>query len=266
MDITDLLNAQPYDLGQPYFPGMPHFPSHPPFLYSLTKRHGEILYGGGATSAADAIALGTHVGTHIDALSHFSCNGLCFGGRAVDHTYERGMAELGVDTIAPIVRRGVLLDIAGLEGVDVLPADFEITPDHLTRAANMEIREGDIVLVRTGWAQYFSDARQYINNVVAPGVGIEGARWLSSRKIFAAGSDTVAFEKTPSPAMPVHVHLLVESGIHIIEVLNLEDLARDRVYEFVLVAAPMNIRGATGAPVRPLAFQLFSSTATTSNG
>jgi kynurenine formamidase len=194
------------------------------------------------------------VGTHIDALSHFSCNGVCFGGRAVDHTYERGMAELGVDTIAPIVRRGVLLDIARLEHVDILPMDFEITPHHLTRAANMEIREGDIVLLRTGWAQLFSDSRQYINNVIAPGVGIEGARWLSSQKIFAAGSDTVAFEKTPNPSMPVHVHLLVESGIHIIEILNLEELARDRVYEFVLVAAPMNIRGATGAPIRPLAF------------
>jgi kynurenine formamidase len=233
---------------------MPHYPTHPPFLYSLTKKHGDILYGGGATSAADAIALGTHVGTHIDALSHFSCNGLCYGGREVEHTYEHGMSALGVDTVAPIVRRGVLLDIAGLEGVEALPPDFEITPNHLTRAANSEIGEGDIVLLRTGWARFFSDAKQYINNAVSPGPGIEAAKWLSSRKIFAAGSDTVPFEISPSPDMPVHVHLLVDSGIHIIEVLNLEQLARDRVYEFVFVAAPMNIRGATGAPVRPLAF------------
>jgi kynurenine formamidase len=95
--------------------------------------------------------------------------------------------------------------------------------------------------------------------VVAPGLGIEAARWLSSRKIFAAGSDTVAFEKVPNPSMPVHVHLLVDSGIHIIEVLNLEELARDGVYEFLFVAAPMNIRGATGAPIRPLAFPKASS-------
>jgi len=248
------LNAKPYDLGQPYFPGMPHYPTHPPFLYSLTKRHGDMVHALGATSAADAIALGTHVGTHIDALSHFSCNGVCYGGRKVEQTYEHGMAELGVDSIAPIVRRGVLLDIAGVAGVDVLPADFEITPDHLDRAATVEIEEGDIVLLRTGWARLFSDARQYINNTIGPGPGIEGARWLSSRKIFAAGADTVAFEKSPNPAMPVHVHLLVESGIHIIEVLNLEQLARDRVYEFLFVAAPMNIRGATGAPLRPIAF------------
>jgi kynurenine formamidase len=252
--LTDLLKARAYDLGQPYFTGMPHFPTHPPFLYSLTKRHGDIMYGGGNTSAADAIALGTHVGTHIDALSHYSCNGVFYGNRKVEHSYEHGMAELGVDKVAPIVRRGVLLDIAGLEGVEVLPADFEVTPDQLNRAAKAEVRDGDVVLLRTGWAQFFPDAKRYINNTAAPGPGIEGARWLSSRRIFAAGSDTVAFEKMPSSAMPVHGHLLVDSGIHIIEVLNLEELARDDVYEFVFVAAPMNIRGGTGAPVRPLAF------------
>lgn len=255
MNTTDLLQTRPYDLGQPYFTGMPHFPSHPPFLYSLTKRHGDVPYGeDGLTSAADAIALGTHVGTHIDALSHFSCNGVCFGGRKVEHSYEHGMAELGVDSVAPIVRRGVLLDIAGSEGVEVLPVDCEITPARLERALRTDIRAGDIVLLRTGWAKFFLDARRYINNIAAPGPGIEGARWLSSRKIFAAGSDTVAFEKIPAPGMPVHGHLLVESGIHLIEVLNLEELARDGVFEFVFVAAPMNIRGATGAPIRPLAF------------
>lgn len=256
MNRNDLPGNSPYDLGQPYFPGMPHFPSHPPFLYSLTKKHGDILYGGGATSAADAIALGTHVGTHIDSLSHFACNGICYGGHAVEQSYEHGMSALGVDTIAPIARRGVLLDIARLEGFDILPEDFEITPDHLSRASNVAINEGDIVLLRTGWAQFFSDARRYINNVVAPGPGIEAARWLSSRKVFAAGSDTVAFEKTPSPSMSVHTHLLVDSGIHIIEVLNLEQLAQDEIYEFLFIAAPMNIRGATGAPVRPLAFPI----------
>jgi kynurenine formamidase len=253
MELSNLGKAKVYDLGQPYFTGMPHYPTHPPFLYSLTKRHGDIMYGENS-SAADAIALGTHVGTHIDALSHFSCNGVFFGGRRVDHSYERGMTDLGVDTIAPIVRRGVLLDIAGLEGVEVLPHDFEITAAHFKKAAEAEIRAGDIVLIRTGWAQYFLDTKRYINGTIAPGPAIEGARWLSSKSIFAAGSDTVVFEKTPAPTMPVHAHLLVELGIHIIEVLNLEELARDRVKEFLFVAAPMNIRGATGAPVRPLAF------------
>jgi kynurenine formamidase len=82
---------------------------------------------------------------------------------------------------------------------------------------------------------------------------LEGARWLSDRGVFAAGSDTVAFEKQPDPAMPVHVHLLVEKGIHIIECLNLEELAAAGVHEFLFIALPLKIRGATGSPVRPVA-------------
>jgi len=53
--------------------------------------------------------------------------------------------------------------------------------------------------------------------------------------------------------MPVHIHLLFEKGIHIIEALNLEQLAADRVYEFLFVAAPLKLRGGTGAPLRPIA-------------
>src|SRR5215813_1003872 len=83
MALPDLSRVKAYDLGQPYFTGMPHHPSHPPFLYGLTKKHGDIVYAEGSTSAADAIAFGTHVGTHIDALSHFSCNGIFHGGRSI---------------------------------------------------------------------------------------------------------------------------------------------------------------------------------------
>jgi kynurenine formamidase len=251
--MTTLPSTRPYDLGQPYFTGMPHYPTHPPFLFSLTKVHGEVVLSSGASSAADAIALGTHVGTHIDSLSHFSCNGICFGGKRVEQSYASGMSELSVETIEPIVRRGVLLDVAGSEGMDALPDDFEIMPEHFERAQRCEIREGDVVLFRTGWSSFYEDARRYVNGTKGPGPGLAGAQWLSSKKVHAAGADTVAFEKSPSD-MEVHLHLLVDSGIYIIEVLNLEELARDKVYEFTFVAAPMKIRGATGAPVRPLAF------------
>jgi kynurenine formamidase len=143
----------------------------------------------------------------------------------------------------------VLLDMGMHE------ADYEVTPSDLDRVSRgVDIREGDVVLLRTGWARRFDDAASYINGVRGPGPGLEGGRWLSERKIFAAGSDTVSFEKVPSADMPVHVHLLAESGIHIIEVLNLEDLSRDGVREFLFVGAPLKLRGATGAPVRPVAF------------
>ena len=109
-----------------------------------------------------------------------------------------------------------------------MPEDHEITPAELDAASQgLEIRPGDIVLLRTGWARFYSDARRFVNETKCPGPGLDGARWLSARRIFAAGSDTVAFEKVPAPAMPVHVHLLVESGIHIIECLNLDALAAE---------------------------------------
>jgi kynurenine formamidase len=247
----DLASAKVYDLGQPYFVGMPHFPTHPPFLYGLTKLHGEFQFTGGGSSAADSISMGTHVGTHIDALNHFSCNGFLYGREPVApvQSYGGGVQHLSADTIGPIVRRGVLLDLG------MLDEDAEVTPADLGRAASrIDIRAGDVVLLRTGWGQRFRDAARYVNGVKSPGPGIAGARWLSERRVFAAGSDTVAFEKVPSSEMAVHVHLLVESGIHIIEVLQLEELAADGVREFTFVAAPLRIEGATGAPVRPLAF------------
>lgn len=256
--IARMQQSKVYDLAQPYFVGMPHHPVHPPFLFGLVKKHGDYVAAGGGSSASEALALGGHVGTHIDALCHFSCGGKLYGGEEVAtvQSYVSGLNRLSIDTVAPIVRRGVLLDIASHQNLDVLPVDFTITPDHLDsaiRSQNVQIGAGDVVLLRTGWARYWEDAPRYIANVRGPGPGEAGARWLSARKVFAAGSDTVAFEFVPAPAMPVHVHLLVESGIHIIECLNLEQLAAERVYTFLFLAAPLKIRGGTGSPIRPLA-------------
>jgi kynurenine formamidase len=255
--LIDLLtSAKVYDLAQPYFTGMPHHPSHPPFLFSLVKTHGEYLGPNGSSSASDAIALGSHVGTHIDALCHFSCNGKLYGGddAASLQSYGSGLRRHSIDTVPPILRRGVLLDIAATAGIEVLPDGFEITPAHLDAAASgVEIRPGDVVLLRTGWARYFRDPGKFISQVHGPGPRVPGAQWLSSRGVFAAGSDTVAFEKVPDLAMPVHVHLLVEHGIHIIECLSLEELAKAAVNEFLFVALPLKLEGATGSPVRPIA-------------
>ena len=254
--LTDLLRfaaeARVYDLSQPYFTGMPHHPSHPPYMYSLTKKHGDFVAPGEVSSAAESIALGGHVGTHIDALCHFSCGGKLHDGSvaAEVQSYAGGIERLSVDAVAPIIRRGVLIDLAQ-DGP--LAEDVTITPELLSAHLRVEINPGDVVLLRTGWAQYWSDPAKYIREVRGPGPELAGAEWLSARGIFAAGSDTIAFEKVPARNMPVHAHLLVEKGIHIIEALNLEQLARDRVAEFLFIAAPLKIRGGTGSPVRALA-------------
>jgi kynurenine formamidase len=244
-----------YDLAQPLFAGMPHFPTHPPFSRTLTKMHGEMEFDG-MSSAAEMITLGGHVGTHIDALSHFSCDGKLHGGVDLVQSYSEGVTPYGVDSVEPIFRRAVLFDVARLEGVDALPLDFEVTPEHLA-ACGVTPPEGGVALIRTGWGNLWNDAKRFITGgsgvvVRGPGPKKPGAKWLSKHGIFAAGSDTVAFESVPSH-MEVHVHLLVERGIHIIECLNLESLAEAGVKEFLFVALPLKIRGGTGSPIRPVA-------------
>jgi kynurenine formamidase len=263
--MTDLIElaaqAKVYDLAQPLYAGVPHFPTHPPFALSLAKQHGEFVLKNGASSASELISLGGHTGTHIDALCHFSSNGKMYGGAAPEQSPATGVTPHSVDTISPIVHRAVLFDVAGHMGMDALAEDFVIAPDHLDRIAteqNIHVGAGDVVLLRTGWGQHWHDQHRYTTagkgiHVSGPGPEEPAARWLSARGIFAAGSDTLAFERVPSSTMPVHIHLLVESGIHIIENLNLEELARDRITEFLLFAAPLKIRGGTGSPLRPIA-------------
>jgi len=133
-------------------------------FFLASPRNTATWCGSGVSSAADSIALGSHVGTHIDALCHFSCGGKLYGGMeaALVQSNAGGIREHSVDTIAPILRRGVLLDVAGQLNMDALPTDFAITPEHLKAAARAEIQSGDVVLLRTGWARYWNDAARYI--------------------------------------------------------------------------------------------------------
>ena len=252
--LHGLSRCRAIDLAQPYYTGIPHHPAHPPFLYGLNKKHGDYVLPGGASSASEGLALGAHTGTHIDALCHFSCCGRMFGGEdASRQSYAEGIVHHTVDTIAPILRRGVLFDIPKLVGLPVLPKDFVVLPGHL-EACGARVNPGDVALIRTGWGQYWDDPAQFISQVHSPGPTLDAAKWLSGKGVFAAGSDTAPFEFTPSPEMSVHVHLLVESGIHIVECLNLEALSVAGAAEFLFVAIPLKIRGGTGSPVRPYAF------------
>lgn len=255
--LENLRECRTIDLAQPYYVGMPHHPHHPPFLYGLSKAHGEFSRHD-VSAAAESIALGGHVGTHIDALCHFAFQGRLFGGADAlgCQSYSSGLSEHNVDTIKPIFRRGILVDVAAAQGLDVLPEDFVVDADCLESAMNraeIEAEPGDIVLIRTGWAQYWNEPGRFINGLRCPGVNREAAEWLSRKGVFAGGSDTIAFEFQPAPTMPVHVHLLVESGIHIIEALDLEGLSSERVSEFLFAGSPLRILGGTGSPIRPVA-------------
>ncbi len=260
--IERVARARVYDLGQPFVDGMPQSPNHPRFHLALGRRHGDAVREGGGSAAAETLVLGGHVGTHVDALCHVSQDGLLHGGLRADDAQRGGrFAALGIDTVAPFVGRGVLLDVAASRGVPSLPGGTVITAGDLEAAAaraGVDVRPGDVVLVRTGWARHWDDAEAFVGLASGvPGPGEEAAAWLAARGVRATGSDTIAYEAlapgTGHARLPVHRLLLVEHGIHIIETLQLEDLARDGVAEHLFVAAPLKLVGGTGSPLRPLA-------------
>jgi kynurenine formamidase len=250
------------DLGQPFFTGMPSSPNHPGFRMTLIRRHGDMVRPDGGSAANEIIVTGGHVGTHIDALAHVSHDGHLHGGVDVQDAQQGGrLTAGGAEETPALLTRGVLLDVAAVHEVPVLPPGYGVTADDLkaaARRAGVEVRRGDVALVRTGWARNFEDTETYLgqkNGV--PGPTEEAARWLAGIGVRATGADTTAYEQIPAGAghrvLPVHRVLLVESGIYIIEHLNLEEAAAEGLTEFVFMLAPLPIVGGTGSPVRPVA-------------
>jgi kynurenine formamidase len=266
-----------FDLGRPMFAGMPQSPNHPEFRLALQRRHGDMVRADGSSAANEVLVTGGHVGTHIDALCHVSHQGRLHGGIDAAAAQVGGrFTQLGIETVAPIVCRGLLLDVPRALGMAALPPAYEITPDDLQAAsalAGAEPAPGDVLLVRSGWGARFGDRDAYIGaRTGVPGVAEPGARWLSARQPVAAGADTIAFERLPPgqghALLPAHRHLLVEAGIYIIEAMDLDGLAAAGVREFLFVASPLKLVGGTGSPVRPLAITTAATTtaATTTGG
>lgn len=254
-----------HDLGRPLTVGMPQSPNHPAYWHALPRRHGDMVRADGGSAANDMITMGTHVGTHIDAFAHVSHDGrLLDGSDAVAAGRGGKFVELGAHTIAPMVRRGVLLDVPATLGTPQgCPAGYEITPDDLARTEKNQgtpVRDGDVVLIRSGWGRLFADPNPLTyqgKDTGVPGVGAEGATWLADRGAHAAGADTIAFERLAPgnghAVLPAHRVLLVERGVYIIEALDLEGVAAAGVHEFLFVLSPLPLFGATGSPARPLA-------------
>jgi kynurenine formamidase len=249
-----------FDLGRPMFAGMPQSPNHPPFRMVLQRRHGDVVRSGGLSGASELIVTGGHVGTHIDALSHVSHEGRLHDGvDAAGAQLGGAFSVYGIDTVAPMVCRGVLLDVPAGLGTQACAPGYELMPDDLDAARDgIAIGPGDVVLVRTGWGRAWDDRDAYIgHDTGVPGPGEEGTKWLASHGPRAVGSDTIAFEHiAPGRGhadLPGHRVLLVEHGIHIIETLDLEELAAAGVREFLFVLSPLKLVGATGSPVRPVA-------------
>jgi len=274
--LARVAGGKVYDLGVEYFVGMPswHALGDPRYQYWLTHTPRGTAVDDPAHVGAeqnrivsytgDAVSFYTHMGTHIDALNHFGLNGKIYNGFSADeHLGDKGWRKTGAETIPPIIARGVLIDVAAAKGVDVLPDSYGITVDDLKaalRRQEVELEPGDVVLLRGGRMRAWPADQGYVAD--QPGLALAAARWLAEdNQVLAIGGDNLSLEHFPvadgSPTwVPVHTYLLAQAGVPIIEVVQLEELARDRVYEFAFVAAALKLRGASAAPFRPLALPL----------
>jgi kynurenine formamidase len=199
-----------------------------------------------------------HQSTHVDALVHCQHEGKIYGGADMTKARrDRGWTEHGVETIPPIVARGVVFDLLAVKDTDHLPDGYAVTADDLAQclgAHGMTLEPGDVPLIRTG------KIRDYLDNLPAatpgaPGLSARAARYLvdSGAAAIAIDGPSVDPEPVPDRGDTAHVALLVERGAPVIENVMLEELAARRIVECVFVAVPLKITGASGSWIRPIA-------------
>jgi kynurenine formamidase len=243
---------------------MPIFPSHRPgYFYALHRRHRDTYRPaehGPRSGASGTLVMMEHSGTHIDALCHQASGLMLYGNVPVDGVETpSGFKRLGIESVGPLLGRGVLLDIAGCKGQDRLAPKYGITADdmHVCAAAQgVTVNAGDVLLVRTGYGAIWEDEEMYLQ---AAGISRGANLWTADHGVVAVGADNMTWdvpdERDPETGSTLfgHVHLLAQNGIYIMENLNLEALARDRCYDFAFVGIPLKFKGATGSPLRPLA-------------
>jgi kynurenine formamidase len=281
--IDSVRRAKIFDLSHTWDESSPIAGVNPPYSMVLNATHAGTrgtFDPDGQLSFTSEIQQwsGQHGAPSIDAIGHIGHNGKLYGGvdAAAATSDTRGIGRSGVGAhldiahypVDLLVNRGVLLDVARHvnRNGDPLPATFGITDEHLhdtARHQGVRIRRGDTVLIRTGWGKLFvSDPDTYKGDNAA-GVAVSGARYLAKQKPAVVGNDTLTFEVRPPLAFPpevplfqvfpVHMIMIPDNGINIIENYFLEEIAAAKEYEFLLVVPPLKVRGGTGSALRSFA-------------
>ena len=273
--LAALKSARVFDLSFTWSDQSPVLNLNPPYSFALNRTHKMTheIFGqvpGSRVSWASEIMFfsGQHGAPTIDAIGHIGRDLKLHGGvDAVAATSTPGGigANLGIDSfpVDLMINRGVFLDVArhvAAGAADPLPPGYEITAKHLddtAKAQGVDVRKGDSVLIRTGWGQYFGkDNAKYLGEQ-SPGPGQDGAKWIIGKGARLAGDDTATFEKRPAAygkeLFSVHMMLLTDNGIYIVENMNLEPLSAAKAYTVALVITPLKIQGGTGSPLRALA-------------
>ena len=281
--LHTLKKARLIDLSHNWEISSPIASVNPPYSFALSATHALKSTPGGTRGffgddgqlsfTAEVMHFsGQHGAPSIDAIGHIGRDGKLFGGidAAASTSNPDGIGASGVGAHLAIdafpndllVNRGILLDVATmvLGNSGPLPADFEIKAAHLQQAAerqNVRLKKGDTVFIRTGWGPYFKSNASLYAGPSSPGPQLDAAEYLIKQGARVVGDDTLTFEMRPPVVMkpkfqvfPVHMRLIADSGIYIIENLNLEELAAAKAYEFAVVVPPLKVKGGTGSAVR----------------
>ncbi|MFN0277836.1 MAG: cyclase family protein [Pyrinomonadaceae bacterium] len=203
------------------------------------------------------------VGSQIDGLGHAGLDGLYFNcNKANDFSRVDGLKKLGIENVPAIATRGVLLDMAGFLGTDMVKEGTAFNRAEIEGAMKRQgiksIEKGDVVLFYTGWMKLIGkDNRRFISGNA--GLGREGARYLASLGVAMIGADTSNFEVIPfengSGVYEVHQILLAQNGIYILENMNTEEMLRDKAWDFLFTLGPARITGGVQAIINPIAIK-----------
>ena len=242
-------------------------PAFAPRSLSLTivqpNQYAGISYGDNKVNYNDDVFYGwLGIGTQIDGLGHAGIDGYYYNGNHTnDFVKADGLTKLGVENIPPIVTRGILLDMAKYNGVDMMTEGQLITPEDIKKAAKQQkvkIKKGDVVIFHTGWLSLLGvDDTRFASG--EPGINAGAAEYLSDLGVVAVGADTWAVEAVPSenPARVWEAHqiLLAKKGVYILEVLDTRELVADGVNEFMFVLGATMIKGAAQSMINPIAIR-----------
>ena len=216
----------------------------------------------GTGAHEDVLVMASHTTSHMDALVHVYGDYKHYNGVGHDAMHALGGAQkLGIDKVGGFAARAVLLDMVAYFGDEkYVELGRNITSEDLQGAAKaegVEVRAGDVVLVRTGYLQFWFENNEAgtLPPFEQAGIGGDAAQWLAAMDIVAVGCDNAAVEVIPfqdNDFLSVHKTLLVNAGIYMLEFLNLQEPAADGNYEGLLAVAPLKVTGATGSPVNPI--------------
>ncbi len=273
-----------YDLGVPYSRNSFRWPGHNPGEIVMFRTPEGVKRQGDFKPALDPMAnpekiawhscalfVNDNVATQIDGLGHITAgedNHWYNGFKEADQGGNFGIRKCDAVSIPPIITRGVLIDVAGARGVEALPSNYKITADELKATLEKQkttLRPGDTVLVRTGTLRHWKEDgadHEKIRAHDSAGIDLGAAKWLVEQQgAILIGSDTSGLEYSPGPMekptfIPVHKYLLIDQGVHIGEFHFLEDLARDKVYEFCYICTVNKLKGTVaGFGLRPVALR-----------